>query len=92
MIVFDADFVRMPLLPAECDAVLVVNPDAVSARLVALQQLQPVARRNSEILEHRGYIQRLEFPLRHSPNLARNSSCGTGVSLAEQVSADLISE
>jgi hypothetical protein len=33
---FDADFVRMPVLPPECHPVLLIDPDAVTSRLIAL--------------------------------------------------------
>ena len=80
----------MPLLPAESDAILIVDSNAVPARLVAFQQFQSSARRNSEILQSGSNIKCFEFPLCHSPNLLRDSPSGASVSLSEQVSGGLI--
>ena len=38
VIVFDADFVGMSVLPAKRHAVLLIDPNAVTARLITLQQ------------------------------------------------------
>src|SRR3569833_3323100 len=53
LIVHDLDRLGA-VVPSETDAPLVVDPDAVLARAVALQRLQPVARRTPQnILSNR---------------------------------------
>src|SRR5262249_17926994 len=90
VIVFDADFVGMTLLPSERDAILIVDPNAVSARLVALQRLQTVAGRNYQILEPYGDVECLQFSLRDSPQFTRHSASGARVPFAEQVGRRLV--
>ena len=46
VIVFDADFVGMSLLPSERDAILVVDPKTVPSCLIALQRLESIAGRD----------------------------------------------
>ena len=72
VIVFDANFVGMSLLPSERDAILVVDPNAVPPCLIALQRLESITGRNREIFESRRDVERLELPLRDSPDLARD--------------------
>src|SRR5262245_21283643 len=72
VIVFDADFMSMSLFPSECDAILVVNPNAVSSRLIALQRFESITGRNREIFESCRDVKRFELPLRDAPDLAGN--------------------
>jgi hypothetical protein len=58
VIVFDADFVGMSVLPPKGDAVLIIDPDAITTRLVTLQILQPVTGRNRQIVEARSGVER----------------------------------
>jgi hypothetical protein len=51
VIVFDADFVGMSVLPSKRDAILLVHANTMTAGSIALQQLQTVAGRNDEIIE-----------------------------------------
>jgi hypothetical protein len=74
VIIFDADFVGMPLLPSERDTVLVIDPNAVAARLVTLQSFQTVARRYSEILQPCHHVERLELPLSRPPELTTSTN------------------
>jgi hypothetical protein len=83
--VFDRNFVGMSVLPPEGDAVLSVHPDAVAARLVALQQLEAIAGWNHEIIKPGGGIEQFELPLDDSPQLTRHASGSTRVSLAKQI-------
>jgi hypothetical protein len=92
VIIFDADFVGMALLPSERDAILVVDPNAVPTGLVPFERLEPIAGRDGEILEPRRDVERLEFALRHAPELTRNPSSRARVALAKQVNSGLIPE
>jgi hypothetical protein len=92
VIVFDPDFVGMSLLPSERDAILIVDPNAVPARLVTLQRLQTVAGRNCQIVEPCRDVERLEFSLRDSPQFTRNSPGRARVSFAKQVGGRLIAK
>jgi len=82
----------MSVLPPEGDAVLSVHPDAVAARLVALQQLEAIAGWNHEIIKLGGGIQQFELPLAHSPQLTRHASGSTRVSLAKQICCRLVAK
>src|SRR6476646_6021853 len=62
VIVDEFDMVRTSVLPYEADPPLPVDPDAVLASPVALQRLQPIARRNPKIVEHLGRVQLLQLP------------------------------
>jgi hypothetical protein len=92
VIIFDADFVGMALLPSECDAILIIDPNAVPTGLVPFQQLKPIAGGDAEILEPGRDVERLEFALRHPPELTRNPSSGAPVALAKQVNGCLVPE
>jgi len=92
VIIFDADFVGMALLPSECDAILIVDPNAVPTGVISFQPLEPIAGRGGEILEPCRDVERLKFALRHTPELTRNPSSGVRVALAKQVNGRLISE
>ena len=52
MVVNDLHLLWPGVGPHEADPPLVVDPDAVLTNSVALESLEPVARRNTEILEH----------------------------------------
>ena len=85
MIVYDADFVLMSVLPPEGDPVLLIDADTVTPRLVALQQLQTISCWNGEILQPAGHVDQFEFPLHHPPQLPRNAASRTCASLAKQI-------
>ena len=92
MRVFDADFVRMAVLPSKRDAILLVDADAVATSSIALQSFQAIARRNREILQLGGSVEQLQLPLRTSPEVTRDSPGETGIPVAEQIRRGLISE
>ena len=71
---------------------LVVYPDAVLPQPVFPQRLQPIPRRNGEIVQPHGDIERFELPLSHAPELTRDSPCQTRIALAKQVGRRLVSE
>ena len=63
----------MSILPAETNAVLFVNPDAMLIDSVAPQPLQPIPRRNREICQVRYPIELVQFPAGDWPQLAGTS-------------------
>jgi len=66
----------MSVLPPEGDAVLSVHPDAVAARLVALQQLEAIAGWNHEIINRAAESSSLSFRwmTRHSSRGMRRAA------------------
>jgi len=82
----------MSVLPPKGDAVLIIDPDAMTARLVTLQTLQPVTGRNRQIVNARSGVEQLELPLNAAPHLARDSSGGARIPVAKQVSSRVVSE
>ena len=94
VIVFDADFVGMSLLPPESHTILIVDPNAVTSGLIASQPLETVPCRNPQVFEPRGDVDRLQLPLSSSPKLTRNTprrAC-EAFPLAKQIGARLIRE
>jgi len=57
----------MSLLPPERYPVLLVHPNAVTCRLIALQQLKTISRGNGEIFDPRRGVDQPEFPLNTTP-------------------------
>jgi hypothetical protein len=63
MVVGDFQIVGISLFPAEADAPLLVDPDAVLAEAVTCQGFQPVCGRDSQIIQvdrladHREFVQ-----------------------------------
>jgi hypothetical protein len=51
VIVFDADFVGIAVLPPERDPILIVHADPVPPSLIAFQEFEPVAGRYQQIVE-----------------------------------------
>src|SRR5215213_6737328 len=92
VIVFDADFVGMSLLPSERDAILVVDLNAVTTGLIALQRLEPITGRDREIVESHRDVERLELSLRDSPNLVGNPPRRARISFAKQVRRSLVAK
>ena len=54
MVIDDLDVVCVSVRPAEANAPLVVDADAVLAPAVALQHFQPVSRRDEQVLKGPG--------------------------------------
>ena len=52
---------RVGCRPDETDAPLIVDPDTVLAFAFAFQRLQPVGRRNAEIIQLVGIVQHTQF-------------------------------
>src|SRR5499427_11052599 len=90
VIVFDADFVRMSVLPPKRHPVLLVHANAVAARLVALQEFEPVSGWNRQVIQTTRCVNQPQLSLHSAPEFARNSSCGPCVPLAKQVCRGLV--
>ena len=63
VVVNDFHSMRTKIGPFEADPVLVVDSDTVLSCQLALQDLQPVARRNTKIRKPLDFIQLLKSPL-----------------------------
>jgi len=74
VVVDDLDVPGVTPRPAEADPPLVVDSDAVLALSIALERLEPVSRRDLEILERLRSIQDEELPQRASVKLRRKAS------------------
>ena len=67
MIIFDADFVGMSVLPSKGDAILLVDPNAVPTGLIAFQPLQPVDRGDHQIVQAPSGVKQFQFSLDDTP-------------------------
>jgi hypothetical protein len=67
VIVDDFDFVGIFVLPAETNAELIVDSDAVTTGSIAAQGLQMVSRRNSQFAEPPDAIDLVELSARYWP-------------------------
>jgi len=66
MAVDDFNIERIGTLPAETHSPLIVDPDAVLTAPSALEFLQPVRRRHSQIIQVLGTVQDVRLAQRHS--------------------------
>ena len=62
MVVNDLDLVRIAVLPAKADPPLIVDTDTVLSDPIALELLEPVARRDTQVIEGLGGVHRNQFP------------------------------
>ena len=76
VIVFDADFVGISVLPPKRDPILVVDSNAVPAGLVALQQFEPITGWDSEIVQPTRRVNQPQLPLDAAPQFARDRRAG----------------
>lgn len=65
MVILDGDILGTCLGPDEADAPLIIDADAVLARSIPLQSLQPVARRDTERVEVGRRIELMQLPIGH---------------------------
>jgi hypothetical protein len=91
MIVFDADFVRIALLPPECQPVLLIDPNTVPA-VAPLQLFESVAGGYSQIVEAGRNIEGLQFSLHDAPDRSRNATGGASVSFTKEIRRRLVGE
>jgi len=82
----------MSVLPPECHPVLLVYPDAVPTRLIALQSFQPIAGGYRDIVEAASGVEQFQFPLNHAPQFSRYSSSVARVSFAKQVGRRVVAK
>ena len=73
MVIYDFDSVRIALMPAEANAPLVVDADAVLPRTTAFQGFQAVAGRQGQIAQFARTIKLRELPQGHALNLRRQA-------------------
>lgn len=66
MIIDNFNVMRAAFIPAEDEAPLVVDADAVLPLAPAFQGLQPVARRNAQIAQLGGRMQHIQLSPRHA--------------------------
>nr|WP_310778989.1 hypothetical protein [Candidatus Palauibacter scopulicola] len=91
MVVDDLDVVRVSGAPEETDPPLLVDANAVLIGPIALQFLQPIARRHPEIRKINGRVEHPELSERASLNVRRQSRNGTaleealGITVAESL-------
>lgn len=64
MIIHDLNFVCVRIAPDETDPPLIVNANAVLARPVSLQRLEPIATRNGKIRKLPSKVYLLQFSQR----------------------------
>jgi hypothetical protein len=69
VVVRDLDFVGMTGLPDETDAVLIVDSYAVLPFAIALQLLEPIARRDGELADLANPVELVELATSDSPKL-----------------------
>ena len=62
----------MSVLPAERHSVLVIHADAVTTRLIALQQLKPISCRDRQIVKAAGRVDHSQLALNHGPEILRD--------------------
>ncbi len=65
VIVSDFDFVRPIFIPEEAYTVLIVDSDAELSKTIFLQSLQPVVRRNAQILKVDCCMELIELSARY---------------------------
>jgi hypothetical protein len=82
----------MSVLPPKCDPVLLVDPNAVSTHLIALQQLKAIPGRHHEIIQTTGRINQPHLSLHDTPNRTRDSASGPSISLAKQIGGCFVGE
>jgi hypothetical protein len=71
MVIYDFYVFDAALRPNETDAVFVVNANGVLALAVPFEQFQPVARRNSKVVESFCDVELLKFAERHLLDIRR---------------------
>ena len=71
MVVNDFHILRSGVGPAEADAVLVVDSDAVLSCPISGQWFESIPRRRSEVLQFFGLVELVELSLGHAPELRR---------------------
>lgn len=68
MVVHNLNLKRIGVNPAEADAPLVVDPNAVLARAITREGLQTIAWNRSQVRQGRCRVNLVKLPLRHWSN------------------------
>src|SRR4051794_2719297 len=77
VVIDDLHVQRIPSLPAEADAPLVIDPDAPLPLAVAGQALQPIRGRHSEIFDPDRTVQHPKLAQSHLLNVLRQAARAT---------------
>lgn len=75
MVIDNLNVVRAVSLPDEADAILIVDADAVLARAIPFQSLQPIAGRNTEVIQRVGRFHLIELPERDGGESCESAAC-----------------
>jgi hypothetical protein len=82
----------MSVLPPKRDPVLLVDPDAVPAGLVAFAQFEPITGWDSEIVQPTRRVNQSQLPLDAAPQFALDASSRAGVPFTKQIGCRLVIE
>ncbi len=74
MVVNDLDVVRIAIRPAKANPPLVVDPDTVLSSAVALELLEPVPWRHTEVVQGLGGVHGHQLPQHHASEVGRISA------------------
>jgi len=74
MVINNFDIVRVAFVPSEANPPLVIDSDAPLSFPITMQPLEPVARRNSKVLDLRCSIEHPKLSKRHSLDIERQLS------------------
>jgi hypothetical protein len=86
MVVRDLDFVGIAVLPAETEAVLLVDPDTELAGSISAEALQTISWRNSQFLDGPDAVQLVQLPASNGPQRYRaGSPRSAAINTVEQV-------
>ena len=66
VVVNDLDFVGITIVPAKADPPLIIDPDTVLPGAIALELLEPVARRDTKVVQRFGGVHGHQLP-QHDP-------------------------
>jgi hypothetical protein len=78
MVVYDLNFVWFTFDPGEADTILVIDPNTILALPLALEGLQLVAGRYSQLLQQAYGIELIELSPRHAPQTLRAGTPSLG--------------
>ena len=86
VVVRDFDVVRIAIVPAKADAILLVDADAVLTRAIAAEPLEPVARGDGQFGDIPYSVQLVQFSAGDAPEARRACRpCGARADPVEQV-------
>jgi hypothetical protein len=74
VIVNDLNIVGVGSFPAKADSPLIIDPNAVLPLSIAAELLKTIPRRNAQIVEHFGRVERHQLSEHEAPQISRKSS------------------